>query len=433
MTLTRKIQIVPVGNKDEKNRVYKYLREGIEAQNKAMNEYISALYTATLMEITKEDRKELNNLFGRISTSKKGSGYDSEVQLPKGYTAGNITQAVQQDFANAMKKGLMFGRISLPTYRKDNPLMVHIDYIRLAKTNPHSNNGLYHNYKSDDEFLNHLYKNDLEIFIKYANHITFQIVFGNPHRSAELRSVFKNIFDSTYEVKGSSIEIKSNGKIMLNLTLEIPKQELELDENTVVGVDLGLAIPAYCALNNSEYVKLRIGSFDDFMRVRTQINNQRQRLQSKLKMAQGGHGRNKKLKAMDKFRDYESNWVKNYNHFVSKQVVNFAVKNKAKYINLEDLSGFDKNEKLLRYWSYYQLQQFIEYKAAKYGIIVRKINPYHTSQICSCCGHWEEGQRVSQNTFICKNPKCKNHDSKVNADFNAARNIAISNEFIKQK
>jgi transposase len=79
----------------------------------------------------------------------------------------------------------------------------------------------------------------------------------------------------------------------------------------------------------------------------------------------------------------------------------------------------------LRNWSYYQLQQFIEYKAKKYGIEVRKVNPYHTSQICSKCGHWEERQRDRQDHFLCK--EC---GYEVNADFNASRNIAKSTNFV---
>lgn len=78
----------------------------------------------------------------------------------------------------------------------------------------------------------------------------------------------------------------------------------------------------------------------------------------------------------------------------------------------------------MRNWSFYELQHFITYKAAKYGIEVRKINPYHTSQICSCCGHWEEGQRIDQSHF-----KCKACGSELNADFNASRNIAMSKDF----
>lgn len=49
-------------------------------------------------------------------------------------------------------------------------------------------------------------------------------------------------------------------------------------------------------------------------------------------------------------------------------------------------------------------------------IEVRKINPCYTSQVCSCCGHWEEGQRIDQSHF-----KCKACGAELNADFNAVQ------------
>ena len=426
MILTKKIQLCPIGNNDEINRVYKYIREGIFNQNKAMNQYISALYISSIQEISKEDRKELNNLYGRISTSKKGSAYDTSIEFPKGLpTTASLGQKVRQDFSKSCKDGLLYGKVSLPTYRKDNPLLVHVDYVRLRKTNPHNDFGIYHNYESHMEFLDNLYSKDLEIFIKFANGITFKMILGNPHKSHGLRSELKEIFEENYKICGSSIQIDGK-KIILNLSMEVPKKEAELDENTVVGVDLGVAIPAVCALNNNDYIRQSIGSKDDFLRVRTQLQSQRRRLQKALATSHGGHGRNKKLKALDNLRDRERNFVKTYNHYVSKSVVDFAVKNKAKYINLEDLSGFDSSQFILRNWSFYELQQFITYKASRYGIEVRKISPYHTSQICSYCGHWEEGQRIDQAHF-----KCKNCGTELNADFNAARNIAKSVEFVK--
>lgn len=435
--IVRKIQLIPVGDKEEINRVYTYLRDGIKSQNMAMNQYMSALYSSMVVEISKDDRKELNKLFSRISTSNLGSAYDKTIEFAKGLPmGGTIKQKVKCDFDNAMKKGLKYGKLSLPTYRENNPLLVHVDYVRLRATNPHLDNGLYHNYESHEDFVDKLYSKNLELFIKFANKITFQIVLGNPHKSAEIRSVFKNIFEDYYHIKGSSIEIDGT-KIILNMSIEIPKQNIELNENISVGVDLGLAIPAMCALNTTDYVRLRIGSKDDFFRVRTQIKSQRRRLYSNLKFAHGGHGRNKKLQATDRFTNYEKNWVQTYNHMVSKRVVDFALKHKAKYINLECLDGFSKKQLkdnyLLANWSYYQLQQYIKYKAEKYGIVVRFVNPYHTSQNCSCCGHWEEGQRVKQAEFICKNPECKNYGKKINADFNAARNIAMSTDFVEKE
>ena len=232
-------------------------------------------------------------------------------------------------------------------------------------------------------------------------------------------------------MNGSSIKI-DDGDIILNLSLTMPKEIKELDENKVVGVDLGLAIPAVCALNTNGYSRKSIGNANDFSRVRTKIKAQRRRLQKSLSQTSGGHGRGKKLRALNRFSEYEKHWVQNYSHYVSKQVVDFAIKNNAKYINLEDLEGYgddEKNKFILSNWSYYQVQQYITYKAEKYGIEVRKINPYRTSQVCSCCGHWENGQRIDQATFICKNPECKNFGEKVNADFNAARNIALSTDW----
>ena len=130
----------------------------------------------------------------------------------------------------------------------------------------------------------------------------------------------------------------------------------------------------------------------------------------------------------------ESHFVETYCHIVSKRVVEFAVKNRAKYINIENLNGYDTSQFILRNWSYYKLQQYITYKAERYGIAVRKINPCYTSQVCSVCGNWEDGQRKTQASFKCANQKCESHKKYkygFNADFNAARNIAMSTLFME--
>ena len=117
MTLTRKIQIVPVGDEEEKDRVYKYLRDGIFNQNKMMNQYMSALYIAKIQDISKDDRKELNNLYGRISSGKKGSAYDKDIVFPKGLSTNAMCQEVRKNFSKAYKDGLLYGKVSLPIER----------------------------------------------------------------------------------------------------------------------------------------------------------------------------------------------------------------------------------------------------------------------------------------------------------------------------
>lgn len=453
LIIVRKYELKVIGDKEEVNRVYSYIREGMKNQNLARNEYISALYYAELVGSTKDDKKELSRFYSRITHSKNETGYTDNIEFPTGIpTAATVQNRTKTDFENACKAGLMYGTISLPTYKMNSPLIIHPDVIRLRSTNikivkgkeKHINNGVYcDKYSTPMDLLKGLEKDaNPEVRIKFANNIIFEFKFGNPWKGREQRKVFQRIFDETYKIRESSIGINKNNKIIINLCLEIPKQEHNSDEETCVGVDLGLSIPAMCALNNDEYKRLKIGDIEDFLRVRTQLQNQTNRLQRQLKNTSGGHGRTKKLQALDRIKDRERNFVQTYNHMVSRKVVDFALANNAKYINIEDLSGFgkDKNgnvkenkEIVLRNWSYYELQKYITDKAKRYGIEVRKVNPAYTSQICSYCG--TKGIRKEQAKFICVNPDCKCHKiynkEYFNADFNAARNIANSTDFVE--
>ena len=431
MILVQKIKVHVVGDKEEQDRVYAYLRDGVYNTNLARNLFMSELYMDERLKMLPADKKEMKLLYTRTGRRSKESAYDNNVVLPIGLpVAASLKNEIPKKFSKCCEKGLMYGRVSLPSYRSTYPMPIEPNFVRPMIT-PSQKFGLYHNYATRDEFLQHLYKKDIEVFIKFANNITFKLDFGtNVKRSMSLRTTIEKIFASEYDVRGSSIAVDGKN-IILNLGVDIPEQEFKLDENVCVGVDLGIAIPAMCALNTNDYMKLGIGCKEEFFSQRTKIQHQRKRLQESLRNSNGGHGRKKKMKSLDRFSDREHNFTQTYNHTTSKRVVDFALSHKAKYINLEDLSSYSKQHKsdiVLRNWSYYDLQSKIEYKAKLVGIEVRKIDPAYTSQTCSCCGNCEEGQRVDQSTFICK--KC---GYKANADFNAARNIAMSTKFVEEK
>lgn len=422
MTITRKVQLVPIGDKEEVNRVYTFIRDGMYAQYVASNFLMGELaanFYAHNRDLSDDDYKLKMKEILKYSNPILD---DIEFQTGLG-SKSDIIRKVQQDFQTSIKNGLARGERSITNYRRTNPLLVAGRFIKFT-----------YEYPSYTDFLDNLYAPNLKVIMKFVNKIKFYVVLGNPHKSEELRSVIKNIFEENYKVCGSSIGIEKN-KIILNLTLQIPKKVRKLDENTVVGVDLGLVNPAVCALNNNKNARLYIGSADDFLRIRVQMQAQRKRLQAALRNTSGGHGRKKKLKALDRLKKREKNFTQSYNHMISHRIVDFALKHNAKYINIENLEGYgdyDKNAFVLRNWSFYQLQQYIEYKAAIYGIEVRKVNPYNTSRICSYCGSEADEQLVSQSKFVCKNPDCVSHkgDNKfINADFNAARNIAKSTEW----
>lgn len=381
----------------------------------------------------KEQKKFIREMLKpayRVKNSSKGSIFDDvEIDNILGGYGIAFSQELTNKIIDSVEKGLFEGgKDSLPSYKYDSPFTV-------AK----SAMGFSHDYDSFEELCEHIKEKDCNLYFDFGGNsdatiARFIIDIGTNKNKDELLTTLCRVYSGDYEYCGSSIQFDKTGKkIILNLTVKMPQKNCDLNENTVVGVDLGIKIPAVCALNTNPYAREFIGSVDDYLRVRTQIQNQRRRLSIQLRNTKGGHGRKKKLKALDRYTSRERNFVKNYNHMVSSRIIKFALKHNAKYINLECLKGYDTDKKVLRNWSYYELQSMIEYKANKYGIIVRKINPCYTSQICSECGHYEERQRVSQEKFICGNDDCRFHNTKsgyINADFNAARNIAKSELFL---
>ncbi|MFL0197420.1 RNA-guided endonuclease TnpB family protein [Clostridium sp. WILCCON 0269] len=324
-------------------------------------------------------------------------------------TKDRLTQRVVQDFKNDIADVLRCQR-TLRRYKKNNPL-----YIRGRALSF---------YKKGDDY-----------YIKWMKGIIFKCVLGvKKQNSLELQKTLDKVIGGESKVCDSNIEFKYN-KLILNLTLDILNANtIDKVAGRVVGVDLGMKIPAYVALNDSEYVRKAIGSIDDFLKVRTQMQSRKRSLQRVLKSVAGGKGREKKLKVLEQFKAKEKNFAKTYNHFLSSNIIKFATKNGAEQINMEFLNiAGTQNKSALRNWSYYQLQQMVEYKAKRVGIEVKYVDPYHTSQICSYCGNYKEGQREKQEEFICKNSKCRNFDKVINADFNASRNIAKSEKYMPDK
>lgn len=454
ITVTRKLTLYPQGDKAEVDRVYKYLRNGMEVQSLMLNQCMSAMYVAHMTikdsKELKDKLKEISLLYSHVPNSKKGSAYDFDMsKYPTGLPlAGSIPRACREKLSKSFKDGLKYGKVSLPTFKSTTPLYVHNDFVNIRGSKLRSDGktkidtGIYHDYDSPMA-LSEALRNETNpgIHIKFANSIVFDVVLGNPYKSAELRSVLENIFAGEYRICDSSIGIdkRTGKKIELNLSLQIPVAVVKLDDSVVVGVDIGLAVPAMCALNNDYYTRLSIGSYEDFTRQRTKIQAIRKRVTKQLKNTTGGHGRQKKLAHLDKIQLHEREFARTYSHMVSKWVIDFALKNRAGYINLENLSSFkdkEKNEFVLRNWSYHELQTMIEYKAVKAGIKVRYVDSAYTSQTCSVCGERGIRERERQSEFICINPKCKCHkmyEDSFNADFNGARNIAMSTKFVDKK
>lgn len=120
----------------------------------------------------------------------------------------------------------------------------------------------------------------------------------------------------------------------------------------------------------------------------------------------------------------ERRWMGGVNHTISKALVQKAVVSR-KALAREDLMGIREETMVRREqryerhcWAFYQLRQFLTYKAAWRGVPVYLVDPAHTSQTCSRCGYCDPANRQSQSSF-----KCRQCGFSCHAGYNAALNI----------
>lgn len=283
-----------------------------------------------------------------------------------------------------------------------------------------------------------LYEKDGVYYLKWYRDIRFVLSFGRDASNNQLiveRSLGISNDGVKYKMCSSSIQLKGK-KTFLLLVVDVPKESFEQKKGMVVGIDLGLNVPIYAATNQTLERKA-IGNRETFLNQRTAFQRRFKALQ-RLQLTKGGRGRIHKLAPLERLRKTERNWVRTQNHLFSKEVIEFAKSVGASSINMERLTDFGKDKMgeiredkkfVLRNWSFFELQTLIEYKAKKANIQVRYIAPAFTSQMCSECG--QIGERDSIH-FKCTNPECKNFGKDIHADYNGARNIAKSNNTIKE-
>jgi putative transposase len=100
--------------------------------------------------------------------------------------------------------------------------------------------------------------------------------------------------------------------------------------------------------------------------------------------------RRNKRRLLAKIKRKQSRRTKHENHKVSKAIVDYAATHR-RAIVLEDLGTVRaKRSKIRSYversqWSFYQLLQYVRYKAALSGVMVFEVCPAYSSQECSRC------------------------------------------------
>lgn len=208
---------------------------------------------------------------------------------------------------------------------------------------------------------------------------------------------------------------KKKSGYYLHVQVEEPTPEPEESE-TMLGVDLGIRDVASLS-DGQSFGGKGLSSY------RLKRHKVRKSLQSKAHKGSRSTRKNAR-RALQRLSGREKAHARLINHTISKRIVDTA-KASGSSIAIEDLTGIrERTNKRIRRsqrglhnsWSFYQLRTFLEYKAARAGILVVPVNPAYTSKTCSVCCHI--GQRSA------KRFSCSNCGFSSDADFNGARNIA---------
>ncbi len=214
----------------------------------------------------------------------------------------------------------------------------------------------------------------------------------------------------------SAVLCKKRGAFFLDIQVRI-ETDAPITPTGMLGVDLGVKNIATL----SDGTVLSSAALNAYRRQRHQI---RRSLQAKTHKQASRSSKQNVRRLLQRLSGRESRTVRLANHAISKAIVRQA-QNAHQAIVFEDLSGIrDRTNRKLRKsqrtlhnaWSFYSLQQFVEYKAKLAGVPVVKIDARYTSQACHQCNHI--GQRTGESF------KCANCGLDTHADINAARNIA---------
>ncbi|WP_182186099.1 RNA-guided endonuclease TnpB family protein [Pectinatus frisingensis] len=177
----------------------------------------------------------------------------------------------------------------------------------------------------------------------------------------------------------------------------------EFTKNNVrhtVGIDRGLR---FLAVSYDEQGKTEFVSGRQILRKRSKFLKTRSQLQAKKTKSA--------MRALKRISGRENRWMADVNHQISKTLVEKYGPNTL--FTIEDLSGVSFEESNLsktakhnyeiRSWSFYQLEQFLIYKAHENCSKAIKVPAKYTSQRCPRCGAVCKEQRSHDtHEYICK-------------------------------
>lgn len=373
MVITRKIEVfVAEDDKEMRKAYYDKLYANRDIAVKVANMCASHLFALdnTMPYLSDEDKEKVTFLgvSGDAST-KRNAPYVAASEAFKGQAdmgmVSCVLQNVQKMYQDDRKKG-MWAR-SLRSYKSNMP----VPYQAKRFANLHF-----------AEYTNGNGEKREGCFFTLTG-IPMQMRFGRD-RSGN-RTIVERVADGDYKMCTSSLQFYGK-KIFLLLCVDVPKKEVRLDAKKILFAYLDVDVPIRCTTDvkaakeyDSGMKWFEIGTKEEFLYRRRQIQEFVRRCQINNKYSTGGKGRKKKCQALEHWHEKELNYVGTKLHMYSRMLVDVAMKHKCGKIVLVNQKEREERAKeenmrgepfLLRNWSYYGLKDKIKYKSRMVGIEV---------------------------------------------------------------
>lgn len=222
---------------------------------------------------------------------------------------------------------------------------------------------------------------------------------------------FDQYLDDTWKF-GMAKVLQSGDKWYMHIsaTKELPDYVKESSRH-VVGIDRGLR---FLATAYDEQGKTKFFHGQEVIRKRRKFKKLRAQLQAK-----GTKSAKRRLK---KIGQRENRWMTDINHQLSKTLVDhygphtlFVLEN---LVNVR--FSTEKVAKNKRYeqvsWAFFQLGQFLTYKARLNSSEVVQVSAKYTSQRCPKCGRiWKNNRKHDYHLYVCDRCGYKSNDDRIGA------------------
>ena len=254
-------------------------------------------------------------------------------------------------------------------------------------------------------------------FVSDGQMLSINTLRGRIRVAFDIPKCFEEYFKEPWTFGiGKIVSLKNKWYLHISITKETKETDAFSREEVkhVVGIDRGLR---FIETIYDEKGKTTFESGKKILEKKAKFQEVRSQLQAK--------GTKSAKRALKRISGRENRWMTDVNHQLSKTLV--STYGTDTLFVLEDLTGVSFSEENLnsrkkkqrnqvRSWAFYQLGEFLTYKAEEVGSMVLEVNPAYTSQRCPKCGHiHKENRDHDTHSYTCDCCGYQSNDDRIGA------------------